>query len=101
MPVDLKRVSRDTLYIAIFTTVTIGIWIGVEVTRSLTKTPPARLRREDLEPLPQGLNQQILSELRQRLKVNQADLQSLAVTESGKRASIEIEASEGGELVEP
>ena len=103
MPADLKRVSRDTLYIAIFTTITIGVWIGLEVIRSLTRPQAPRVRKEQLEPLPANLNQQVLSELKQKVRIKEEELTSLpkAVTESGKRASIGIEASEGGELVEP
>ena len=97
MPVDVKRVSRDTLYIALITTVTILAWIGFEVVRSLSRSQITPVTRQQLEPLPAGLNQEGLQSLKQRLVVDESEAGSLsllkaapAVTESGKNVSIKI-----------
>ena len=97
MPVDAKRVSRDTLYIALVSTVTILAWIGFEVIRSLTKSEVKSVTRQQLEPLPAGLNQTAIQLLKQRVVIDASKTQNLpvptnapAVTESAKSVSIEV-----------
>ncbi|MBI4034919.1 MAG: hypothetical protein HY381_00795 [Candidatus Chisholmbacteria bacterium] len=87
MQADVKQVSRDTLYLAVLTTVTILIWIGFEVTRSLTKPESRIVLKQELEPLPGELNQEVIQKLRQRIRIGEEQLQT--VTDSGKRVSIE------------
>lgn len=95
MTLDEKRVSKDTLYVVILTTLTILAWIGFEVVRSLGRSEINQVVKKQLEPLPAGIDQQVLTELKQRIKVEESQIQSLSVaevTESGKGATI------GGEL---
>lgn len=101
MPVDMKQVSRDTLYLAIFTTVTIMAWIGFAVIRSLTKSQVTAVLRQQIEPMPAGLNQAVLTNLKQRVQLTgeqfklatPAATAKTAVTESTKSASMEIKAT--------
>ena len=94
MAVDLKRVSRDTLYIAVFTTMTILIWVGLAVVGALKKSPVAKVLKQQLEPLPAGLNQEMITKLKQRKQIEETEIQALpvtgSVTESGKRVSMEV-----------
>ena len=90
MPVDLKRVSRDTFYLAILTTVTIMAWIGFAILRSLTAETVTPALKQQLEPLPAGLNQKALGDLRQRIQLQEGQFTlPEPVTESGKSVSIE------------
>lgn len=96
MSVDLKRVSKDTLYIAMFSTVTILIWIGIEVWRAVTKPVPTKVNRQLLEPLPDGLNLEVFQDIKQRIKFDEAELINLPkpeknqeVTNSAKTVSME------------
>jgi len=85
--VDVKRVSRDTLYWVVGTTATILVWIGLAVMQSLTRTSQPKMDKDYLLPLPTGLNQEVITDLKQRKNMDITDLKT--VTESGKRVSME------------
>lgn len=87
MPVEVKRVSRDTLYWAVGTTATILVWIGLAVMQSLTRTNQPEIDKNYLLPVPTGLNQEVITDLKQRKNMDITDLKT--VTESGKRVSME------------
>ena len=91
MPVEVKKVSRDSLYIAMATTVTILAWIGMEVFGSLTKSEKVVVDKQTLRPLPERLDQQELNLVKQRWQIE--DTAELTVTESGKNVSIEATPS--------
>lgn len=94
MPVEVKKVSRDTLYVAMATTATILVWIGVEIFSSLTKSAKVVVDKQQLRPLPERLDQQELNLVKQRWQIE--DTAELTVTESGK--SVSIEATPSGQL---
>lgn len=94
MPVEVKKVSRDTLYIAIATTATILVWIGMEVFSSLTKSAKMVVDKTQLRPLPERLDEQELNLVKQRWQIE--DTAELTVTGSGK--SVSIEATPSGRL---
>ena len=96
-----KRISANYLYVAVFTTVTVLLWIGFEVFRSLT-TPAdiPQVSQAELTPISGGVDAQGLAAVRERLHVPQDILDALEgtptlilpespMTESTESASIE------------
>jgi hypothetical protein len=94
MPVEVKKVSRETLYIAIATTATILVWIGMEIFSALTKSAQVAVDKQTLRPLPERLDEPELNLVKQRWQIE--DTAELTVTESGK--SVSIEATPSGRL---
>ena len=97
MPVDLKRVSRDTFYVVVFTTLTTLVWVGLEVFRSLTGRATTKVSQQQLEPLPRELSRGVLNSLRQGSHFQEEQWQNLPipspsdnVTESTKSVSMEL-----------
>ena len=105
-----KQFSAQYLYVAVFTTATVILWIGFEVFRSLT-TPAVvpQVTPIQLEPLSGEIDIQAIGELKQRLRIDQESLDNLevtpvvisAMTRASESATIEIpiigeEASKSG-----
>lgn len=95
-----KRLSVEFLYVAVFTTVTVMLWVGLEVVRSLTS--PANIpavSKEELAPLSTELHIEVVNKLKARTQIPQDALDAVepTVTESTESASIKIQSLEDGE----
>lgn len=99
-----KKMGTEFLYVAVFTTVTVMLWVGLEVVRALT-TPAniAQVTKEELEPLSTELQIEVVNKLKARTQISQEILDKvevvgeaveLPVTESTESASIKIESLE-------
>ena len=103
---EQKKLSVEFLYVAVFTTVTVMLWVGFEVFRSLTTAAVIpQVTKEQLEPLSAEIDLEVLDSLRTRQQITQTQLDLLEVaaapvTESTEGASInsqtQEEATQGG-----
>lgn len=92
-----KQFSQQTLYVAIFTTVTVLAWIGFEVFRSLTTTEEKiEISKQALTPLSRELRVEVLDSLKRRLQIPQQILDDVegtgGMTASTDSATIDTEA---------
>ncbi len=75
-----KEFSVNYLYVAAFTLITITLWIGFEIFRSLTtpsKVP--QVTQEELKPLSGELDLQTMTNLKERDHVSQEILNTIEV----------------------
>ncbi len=101
-----KKISQKALYVAIFTTVTVLLWIGFEVFRSLTTTDKEiEVTKAELVPLSRDLHVEVIDDLKKRLQIPQQVLddiegtggvgeRNIYVTEASDSATIETDTFE-------
>lgn len=76
-----KQFSVHYLYVVVFTTVTVMLWIGFEVFRSLTAPAKvAQVTPEQLEPLQAEIDTATITQLKNRLRIEQQSLDGLEVS---------------------
>jgi len=87
--IEERKLSVEFLYAAVFTTVTVIVWVGLELIRSLT-TPStvAQVTQEELQPLSPELNIEAVNRLKSRQQIPQEILDGVTVA-SGS-ASINV-----------
>ncbi len=81
--IEEKRLSVEFLYAAVFTTVTVMVWVGLELIRSLT-TPATipQVTPEELKPLSADLSVEAVNQLRSREQIAQEQLDAFEVEAS-------------------
>lgn len=60
------RISREILLLAIFTTITVFTWIGLDVYRAFSKKETPEIIQSQLEPLDPNLDKQVIEDLKKR-----------------------------------
>lgn len=77
---DNKKFAAGFLYVAVFTVVTVVLWIGFEVFRSLTSEADQQVAsKQELAPLSSKINMKGLEAVKKRRFIPQTELDSLEV----------------------
>lgn len=76
-PLDKKRWQKDLFRLAIFTLITVAIWIGFNTYRSLTASQIAPEVKKQLTPLTPTLDIDTMEKIKQRQLTPPADWGSL------------------------
>lgn len=79
--IEERKLSVEFLYAAVFTMVTVMVWVGLELIRSLT-TPAtvSQVTAEELQPLSPELNVEVVNRLKSRQQISQEVLDTLEVS---------------------
>lgn len=95
-----KRSTAKFAWLLIFTTLTVVVWVGLEIYRAANKTTVTAVLQEQLKPLEASLDTVTIDTLKQR---NQISDQALAQTPEIVSFEIEIASPEAelkGEEIE-
>lgn len=61
-----KKIGKDLFIISVITTITIAVWIAIDVYRVLNKSEVPPAARKQIEPLDPKLDTDVLDQLEQR-----------------------------------
>ena len=89
-----KRKTPALVNLAIYTTITIFLWIFFDIYRALKKAPVLDINEKLLEPVNPNLDNNLLDEIYQRIYYNKSTFQNIAPTQ---QPSDEV-SSPSGEL---
>lgn len=87
-------------WLMIFTTLTVFIWVGLEIYRMANKTTITPVLQEQLEPLDPSLDGQTINSLKERKLISLEQLAQAPEIVTFELEEEEIEATLGGEIVE-
>lgn len=75
---SVERLKKQYLEFAVFTLITVIIWIGYGVYTALTHPADVAVSAEELRQLPSDLQIEELQKLKQRLSISEEELASFA-----------------------
>lgn len=75
-----NRLKRDLLHLAVFSLITVVIWLGLVTYRALTKSQVKPDVKKQLTPLTSSLELDTMNQVSQRLKAPAIDWDSLGQT---------------------
>lgn len=92
---DKKKPNRDLLTIAIFTLITVIVWIGITVYQSFKISTTPKIVQEQLKPLRPDFDTEVIDALNLRRKISQEELDRLPprILELGIEGASEIQES--------
>lgn len=91
--VSKKGASKEILYILVLTTITVIVWIGLDVYRALTKKVTPKILKKYLQSLDPKIDLQIVERLKTRKSPTEEDFQTIPVERKLDFKSEEKEAS--------
>ncbi len=69
-----KKINRDLISLAVSTLLTVAVWIGFDVYRALTRYTLPEILDQQMQPLDPKLNQEVINQLKERLRISEEEL---------------------------
>jgi len=101
------KISREVLFLAIFTTITVFTWIGLEVYQTISERKELKVLESQLKPLNPTLDTKVIENLKKRKVYSFEEVKTPEITpeeieemspEEAKIEESEKEATSGAEI---